>query len=163
MALSAQVAVPMVPVPITLQTLALPLIVLVLGRDLGALAMIAYLAEGAAGLPVFASGSGSAAILVGPTAGYLWSYPVAAYALGTLLERGLDRNYATRWFAIFVTSLLILGAGVWWLEAFANITFQRALALGALPFVIGDLLKVTIAAGLSSQSRALFERLGISI
>jgi biotin transport system substrate-specific component len=161
MALSARIAVPMVPVPITLQTLAIPLIVLVIGRDLGTLAMFAYLAEGAAGLPVFApvnTGPG----LLGPSAGYLWMYPVAAYLIGTLCEgTALGATYVGRWFAIFTGTLVVFAGGVWWLMVGFGASFAHAIAVGVTPFVIGDLLKCTIAAGPASQARKLFARLGV--
>jgi biotin transport system substrate-specific component len=161
LALAAQVAVPMVPVPITLQTLALPLIVLVIGRDLATLAMFFYLAEGALGLPVFALHSFGLAVLIGPTAGYLWSYPIAAFAIGELIDRGLGANYAGRWIAIFAGTAIVFVGGVWWLTAVAHLSLAQATAVGVTPFIIGDLLKTTIAAGPASQARALFARLGI--
>jgi biotin transport system substrate-specific component len=149
LALSAQVAVPMVPVPITLQTLAIPVIVLLLGRNLAVLATFAYLLEGAAGLPVFALHSAGVAVLAGPTAGYLWCYPLAAYTIGTLLDRGLGATYAGRWLAIFAGTSVVFVGGVWWLMVMASLSFAHALAVGVVPFIIGDLLKCTIAAGLA--------------
>src|ERR1700683_3544038 len=98
-ALSAQIAVPMFPVPITMQTLAIPLLVLAIGTRLGTLAALAYLVEGALGLPVF-SGMGGFVRLMAPTAGFLWTFPIAAFAIGTLLDRGLGATYAGRWVAI---------------------------------------------------------------
>ena len=160
MAASAQVAVPMVPVPITLQTLAIPLIVLVLGRNLAVAAVLAYLAEGASGLPVF-SGGASLPALAGHTAGYLWTYPLAAFAVGALLDRGLDRSYVGRWIAIFGGTAVVFVGGVWWLMAGFHLSFGAAMAGGVLPFIIGDILKCTIAAGMSRQDRRLFARLGL--
>ena len=157
---SAQVAVPMVPVPITLQTLAIPLIVLALGRNLAVFAVLAYLAEGALGLPVF-SGHGGLARLVGPTAGYLWTYPVAAFAVGLLLDRGLDRTYVGRWIAIFAGTGVVFVGGVWWLAVGFHLGLDKALAVGLVPFIIGDILKCSIAAGMSRQDARLFARLGI--
>jgi biotin transport system substrate-specific component len=161
MALAAQVAVPMVRVPFTLQTLALPLIVLTIGRDLGTVAMFMYLAEGALGLPVFALHSFGPAVLAGPTAGYLWSYPIAAFIIGELIDRGLGATYVGRWIAIFAGTAAVFAGGVWWLTAVAHVSLAQAIAVGVMPFIIGDLLKTTIAAGPSSMARALFARLGI--
>jgi biotin transport system substrate-specific component len=160
LAASAQVAVPMVPVPITLQTLAIPLLVLATGRDLATLATFAYLAEGAAGLPVFALHTGGAAVLAGPTAGYLWMYPVASYLIGTLCESPLGATYVGRWLAIFAGTATVFVGGVWWLIAGVHLSLAHALAVGVAPFVIGDLLKTTIAAGPASRARALLARLG---
>jgi biotin transport system substrate-specific component len=159
LAASAHVAVPMVPVPITLQTLAIPLLVLTLGRDLATLATFAYLLEGAIGLPVFApvaTGPG----LIGPTAGYLWMYPVAAYLIGTLCEGKLGATYAGRWLAIFTGTVVVFTGGVWWLAVGYHLSIAHAFAIGVVPFVIGDLLKTTIAAGPASRARALLTRLG---
>ncbi len=160
LALSAHVAVPMVPVPITLQTLAIPLIVLAIGRDLAVLATVFYLIEGAVGMPVFApvnTGPG----LIGPSAGYLWMYPVSAYVMGTLFDRGFGATYVGRWLAIFSGTAVVFVGGVWWLAVGYHLTIAQAFAAGVTPFVIGDLLKCTIAAGPSSRARALFARLGV--
>jgi biotin transport system substrate-specific component len=161
LAASAQIAVPMLPVPITLQTLAIPLLVLALGRDLGTLAVFLYLIEGATGIPVFALHTGGPAVLVGPTAGYLWCYPIAAYVIGVLVESALGVTYVGRWLAIFAGTSIVFVGGVWWLMAMAELSFAHAVAVGVAPFVIGDLLKTTVAAGLSrSTGRALLARLG---
>src|SRR5438067_8796539 len=97
LALCAQVSfhLPFTPVPITLQTLGVLLTGAALGSRRGALAMLVYLAEGAAGLPVFAGGSGGLIHLLGFTAGYLWSYPIAAFVVGLLCEKRLDRSFLT--------------------------------------------------------------------
>jgi biotin transport system substrate-specific component len=152
MYLSAQVAVPANPfwgVPITLQTLAIPILVALLGRELGTLAVLAYLAEGIAGLPVFQGHLGGLARFVGPTAttgGYLIGFPLAAYAIGTLYRLGLDRSYPLRFGAIFLGTALVFVTGVLWLNAFFFHDLGRAIAAGVLPFVIGDVAKCLVAA-----------------
>jgi biotin transport system substrate-specific component len=159
LAAAAHVAVPMVPVPITLQTLAIPLIVLTIGRDLATLATFAYLAEGALGLPVFApvaTGPG----LIGPTAGYLWMYPVSAFIIGTLCEGRLGETYPGRWLAIFAGTTTVFAGGVWWLIVGFHLSPGHAFAVGVVPFVVGDLLKTTIAAGPASRAREFLARLG---
>jgi len=131
------------------------LLVLTLGRTLAVSATIAYLIEGALGLPVFApvaTGPG----LIGPTAGYLWMYPVAAYVTGTLIDRGWGRHYATRWLAVFLGTLAVFAGGVWWLCVGFRFPFPQALALGVTPFIIGDLLKCSIAAALPPLKLRLF-------
>lgn len=160
LALSAQVSVSMLPVPITLQTLAIPLLVLGLGRNIAVAATLAYLFEGAAGLPVFA-GFSSGAALAGPTAGYLWAYPLAASAMGTLLDRGLGATYAGRWAAIFAGTLLVFAAGIWWLMAGFGLSGGQAVAAGVTPFVFGDLLKCSLAAALPSQAARVAARFGL--
>jgi biotin transport system substrate-specific component len=160
LAVSAHVAVPMLPVPITLQTLAIPLLVLALGRNLAVMATLLYLAEGALGLPVFAPVMGPPG-LIGPTAGYLWMYPVAAFVTGLLLDRGLVTTYAGRWAAIFAGTVLVFAGGVWWLSAVYAFNPTQAFAAGVAPFIIGDLLKVSIAAALPSQAAKIAARFNL--
>ena len=160
LALSAHVAVPMLPVPITLQTLAIPLLVLALGRNLAVMTTLLYLAEGAVGLPVFAPIAGPPG-LIGPTAGYLWMYPVAAFTMGALLDRGLVGSYAGRWAAIFAGTVLVFAGGVWWLAVVYRFDLAPAFAAGVTPFVLGDLLKVSLAAALPSQAAKIAARFNI--
>ena len=163
LALSAQIAVPMFPVPITLQTLAVPLLVLGLGRGLAVMATLAYLAEAALGLPVLSGWLGGALRLFGPTAGYLWTFPIAAYAIGALLERGLMATYAGRWVAIFLGTAVIFAGGAWWLAVGPlGLSAGDAIAKGVAPFLIGDVLKCSLAAALPAQWPRLCERLGLS-
>jgi biotin transport system substrate-specific component len=161
LALSAQVAVPMFPVPITMQTLAIPLLVLVLGRRLAVAVTLAYLAEGALGLPVFSGWLGGVPRLLGPTAGFLWTFPLAAYLIGMLLERGPDAGYASRWVAVFLGTAVVFAGGAWWLAVGLNLSPWAALEKGVFPFLIGDVLKCTIAAGLGPQWSRLAARLGL--
>ena len=157
LAAAAHVAVPMWPVPLTLQTLAIPLLVLALGRNLAVGATLAYLAEGALGVPVFAPVLGPPG-LVGPTAGYLWMYPLAAFAMGTLLDRGLKATYVGRWAAIFAGTVLAFAGGVGWLTAVYGLTLAQAYATGVAPFILGDLLKVSLAAALPAHAAKIAAR-----
>lgn len=146
-ALSAQVVVPLpwTPVPITGQTFGVLFVGALLGSRRGALALAAYLLEGAAGLPVFAGGGATVAWLLGPTAGYLWSYPLAAWLTGRLAERGWDRRPATAALALGAGNGVIYAVGLPWLALFVGA--ERVLAAGLLPFVPGDLVKIAVAAG----------------
>lgn len=135
---------PWTPVPITLQTLGVLLMGALLGKNRGALAVLAYLAQGAAGLPVFAAGTGGAAVLIGPTAGYLWGFALAAYLIGTLLERGWKERYSLTLVAMVVGSAVIYLCGAAWLSLFVG--SGSAFALGVAPFLIGDCLKMVLAA-----------------
>ena len=147
MTLGAHVAVhvPFSPVPITGQTLALPIVVALLGTRRSVAAMLLYLAEGATGLPVFApSGVPGFLALIGPTAGYLWSFPLAAYVIGSLFDLGLIDHVAGRALATIAGELVVFSLGVIWLAHFVGI--DKAFALGVAPFVIGDALKVAIVA-----------------
>ncbi len=156
MALAAKISVPMYPVPITGQTLAIPFLVVLLGRNGATFAILAYLAEGAFGLPVFASGA-----LVSATGGYLLAFPLAAFAIGLLFERGLDRNYLSRFIAIFAGTALVFAGGVAWLVAVFHLSPQNAIAAGVLPFMVGDGVKCALAAGLAPVGPKLAAKLGL--
>ena len=160
-ALAAQVVVPLpwTPVPLTGQTFAVLLTGALLGSRLGALAMLAYLAEGAAGLPFFRGGAGGPAHLLGPTAGYLFAFPVAAYVTGLLAERGWDRRFETAAAAMALGSLLILASGWAWLTLFYR-TGSEAFAAGVLPFLVGDVLKIALAAAALPAGWAILRRTG---
>lgn len=134
------------PIPITLQTLVVLLAGATLGSRRGALAMLLYLAEGASGLPVFASGGSLLYLLVAPSAGYLWSYPIAAFVTGYLCERGLDRSFVTSLLAMLPGTLVVYALGVSWLAFVAHLSFSKAIMVGMLPFIPGDIIKVVVAA-----------------
>ena len=164
MALSARLAINVGPpgfsVPITGQTLALPLIVAALGREQATLAMFAYLAEGLMGLPVFSSGGAGLLKLLGPSGGYLLAYPVVAFVLGTLFDRGWGETYLKRALAIFASTAIVFVFGVAWLTRFPYVGgLGGAIALGLTPFIIGDIAKVLVAAGLGPQWTKIAARL----
>ncbi len=145
-ALCAQVSVPMVPVPMTLQTLAVLLVGLTFGARLGAATVLAYLAEGAAGLPVFAGGAAGAAHLAGPTAGFLWGFVAMAWLAGLAVERGLARGFLTTAAVALAVSALLYLPGVLWLERATPLDLSGAISAGMLPFLPGDAVKAVIAA-----------------
>lgn len=145
-ALGAHVEVPVGPVPITLQTLFVVLSGILLGPWLGASAQLAYLGAGLAGAPVFAIVPGPPA-LVGPTAGYLLAFPVAAllagWVAGPVTNRGVLRAFRLT-AAALVASFAILAGGVAWL-ALTMGDPGRALAVGLVPFLPGDAIKTLLA------------------
>lgn len=145
-ALLAQVEVrlPFTPVPLTGQTLAVLLSGAVLGSRRAFASQVVYLAAGMAGLPVFAGGASSSVHLVGPTGGYLWSFPVAAALTGWLVERGASRAAWKLALALFLSDALILASGALWLSGFFAVPFCQALLLGSYPFLVGDVLKVSL-------------------
>jgi biotin transport system substrate-specific component len=159
-AAAAQVAVPLpfTPVPLTGQTFAVLLTGALLGPRLGALAMLAYLAEGAAGLPFFRGGAGGVGHLSGPTAGYLFAFPAAAYVTGALAERGWDRRFLTAAAAMALGSFVILACGWAWLALMFR-GGAEAFRLGVAPFLPGDVLKVALAAAALPSGWALLRRL----
>jgi biotin transport system substrate-specific component len=162
-ALAAQVVVPLpwTPVPLTGQTFAVLLTGALLGSRMGALAMLAYLAEGALGLPFFRGGAGGAAHFAGPTAGYLFAFPVAAYVTGYLAERGWDRRFLTAAAAMALGSVLILACGWAWLTLFYR-TAAEAFAAGVLPFLVGDVVKIALAAAALPAGWEILRRTGSS-
>jgi biotin transport system substrate-specific component len=152
-AAAAQVSIPLpfTPVPLTLQPMVVLLGGAVLGARLGMSAQVLYLVLGIAGLPVFAASPvlpQGALRLIGPTGGYLMSYPFAAFVAGWLAERGLDRRYITSLFAMACGLALIFCGGVSWLAFFAHPAVGLAAALrgGFYPFVLLDGFKLIVAA-----------------
>jgi biotin transport system substrate-specific component len=149
---AAQVSVPLpfTPVPFTLQPMVVLLGGAALGSRLGMSSQILYIAIGLAGLPVFAAspvlpqGFGR---LLGPTGGYLMSYPIAAFAAGYLAERGFDRRYLTSVVAMAAGLAIIFTCGVAWM-AFGtpNVGLTAAIATGLIPFIPADIVKVCLAA-----------------
>ncbi len=155
---SAKVQVPFWPVPMTLQTMVVLLLPAVMGR-LGLFAVLLYVAEGALGLPVFAGtperGVGLA-YLMGPTGGYIAGFVLAAAAVAWAAERGwLKRLPATLGIMGFANALIYL-PGLVWLAGF--IGWSKAWAAGALPFLLGDGLKILLAAALLTGARQVLRR-----
>lgn len=162
-ALMARIAIPLpfTPVPITGQTFAVLLVGAALGSRRGALSMALYLLEGAAGLPVFAGGAAGLARVLGPTGGYLIGFIAAAFVTGWLAERGWDRRPLTAALAMLAGNLVIYLFGLIWLAygpwlapwlvhqpgRFAHGLWgsKGAIALGLLPFIPGDLVKLALA------------------
>jgi biotin transporter BioY len=157
-ALSAQLAVrlPFTPVPITAQTLAVLLTGALLGWRRGVAAVLLYLGEGLAGLPVFAGGGAGPGHMAGPTGGYLIGFLLAAFTTGWLAERGWDRRFGTTFLAMLAGNVLLYVPGLLWLTQFVGA--DKVLALGLYPFIIGDLIKVLIAAALLPAGWKLLSR-----
>jgi biotin transport system substrate-specific component len=156
-ALFAQIEIPMLPVPITGQTFAVLLVGALLGSKRGAAAMIAYIVEGAAGLPFFAGGASGMAILTGATAGYLVGFVVAAYVIGLLAERGLERSVRTSIIPFLIGTLIIYLFGVAWLSIVLG-SLAQGIQFGLLPFLIGDAIKLIAAALLLPGAWKLYNR-----
>lgn len=152
------VPLPWTPVPLTLGNLAVLLVGLSLGPRAAFSALALYLAEGAAGLPVFsATGPGGIAQLVGPTGGFLFSYPLAA-ATVSLLSRRLATQMP-RWPAAALgcaaATVVVMIAGTAWLGVELHLSVTRALQLGLLPFLPGELIKIVSAAGVFASVATL--------
>ncbi len=144
-ALTAQISIPLpfTPVPITGQTLGVLLTGALLGSRRGALSMALYMLEGAAGLPVFAFGRSGISVILGPTGGYIVGFVLAAYVVGLLCERGLDRKPTTAALSMAIGNLCIYAVGVAWLATYIGL--QAALFQGVIPFLVGDAIKIAVA------------------
>lgn len=146
---SAKISVPMWPVPMTMQTCAVLVIGMAFGWRLAAGTVLLYLAEGAVGLPVF-TGTPERGIgllyMAGPTGGYLVGFLVAASVVGWLAERGFDRRLLSGVAALIIGDVLLFACGVAWLSAL--IGFDKAIAVGVMPFLLGEGLKIVLAAAL---------------
>ncbi|MEN8240188.1 MAG: biotin transporter BioY [Actinomycetota bacterium] len=148
-ALAAQIRfpVPGSPIPITGQTFAVLLSGAVLGSRAGAGSQVVYWLMGAFGLPVFAQASGGWEAATGATFGYLLGFVVAAWAVGSLAERGTDRSVRSAVPSFLGGNLLIYAIGIpWLLYSVPSIeTLSGALAAGFTPFIVGDVIKIALA------------------
>jgi biotin transport system substrate-specific component len=135
---------PFSPVPVTAQTFGVLLVAMALGRVRGTAVVLAYLAEGALGLPVFAGGKAGIAALVGPTGGYLVGFLAAAYLVGSLADRGWDRGLGRSVAAMTLGTILIFLCGLTQLALYAP--GSTVLAMGFYPFIPGALIKIGVAA-----------------
>lgn len=155
------VQLPSTPVPITGQTMGVLLTGALLGSRRGAASLLAYLGQGAVGLPFFAGGSSGLAILFGAkayTAGYLYGFVLAAFVVGYLAERGWDRNVWTTAAAMFVGNVLLYIPGLIVLGALLGKGVQVTLVAGLIPFIPGDLIKLVLAAIVLPSAWALVQR-----
>ena len=156
--LSAKVSLPLPYVPMTLQTLVVLMIGAAYGWRLGGATVMAYLAEGVIGLPVFAGPVGGLAPLVGPTAGYLVGFVAAAIVTGWLSERGWDRSAPLLFVAMGLGHIIILAAGFTWLAFGMKLGAEKAWLVGVAPFVAASVLKNALGAALVPAIRRLIDR-----
>lgn len=154
----AQFTIPIGDVPITGQTFAVLLTGALLGSRLGAAAVIAYLIEGAVGLPFFAGGGSGIVRFLGPTAGYLVAFPAAAFVTGAFAEHGWDKRYHTAVAAMFVGSLIILFSGWAWYSILTNTPPTVSFTLSVARFLPGDVIKIALAAAVLPTGWAILKR-----
>jgi biotin transport system substrate-specific component len=157
-ALAAQVVIPIGTVPITGSTFAVLLTGALLGSRLGAITMIAYLVEGASGLPFFAGGTAGLLHLLGPTGGYLVAFPAAAFITGAFAEHGWDRRFWTAAAAMAIGSALILVAGLAWFSVVMHASPLIAFADSFAKFIPGDIIKILLAAAVLPSGWKLLRR-----
>ena len=145
LAISSKVQVPFWPVPMTMQTYVIFLIGMTYGVRFSFATVALYLFEGAAGLPVFASGGGIA-YLIGPTAGYLYGMLFASVAISYLANLGFSKTYVKATLSLLVGSIVIFSIGIIYLGSI--IGYQKAIAVGLLPFIPSELFKIALAVSL---------------
>lgn len=158
LAVSAKINLPLPFVPMTLQTLVVLMIGAAYGWRLGTATVIAYLAEGAMGLPVFAGPVGGLAPLLGPTAGYLFGFVVAAFVTGWLSGRGWDRSVPRLFVAMGIGHIAILAIGFGWLAFGMKLGVEKAWLVGVMPFIAASLVKNALGATLVPAIRRLVDR-----
>lgn len=154
--IAAKVKVPFYPVPMTLQTLAVMAIAATFGLRLGVTTVLAYLAEGALGLPVFTNTPpmvAGPAYLLGPTGGFLAGFVVIAFLVGYAADRGWSRSIPKLLVALLAGEAIMMALGFGWLAGFAQLAtgatgigLEKAWAGGVAPFILGDLLKIALVA-----------------
>jgi len=145
LAIASQISVPMVPVPITMQTFAVTMIGALYGWRLGGLTVLAWLAEAMVGFPVLAEFKSGIAPFMGPTAGYLVAFPLMAIFVGFITEKGISANRLFAGFSLHLAAnLLCLLLGWMWLAQV--IGAEKAWIAGVVPFLIGAVLKSALAA-----------------
>lgn len=145
-ALGARVEVPMMPVPMSLQTLAISVIGLTYGARLAGVTLLAYLAQGAMGLPVFAGGGAGLPYMMGPTGGYLLGFVAMAWMTGWMVEHGFGRGFLRLSVAALIPASFLFVPGVAWLWAITPLDLNGAIAAGMLPFLLGGVVKSAVAA-----------------
>jgi biotin transport system substrate-specific component len=157
-AVGAYIHVPIGPVPIVLSTLFVILSGLLLGSRWGTASMALYLLVGAIGIPVFAGGKGGFAHFLGPTGGYLMGYLVSAWITGLISER-VNRLLICDVIAVVIGSLTLYGCGIPWLKIVTQMSWSKTLLVGAIPFLLGDAIKASVAVLLARSVRPMLDRL----
>ena len=143
-AAAAQISVPMIPVPMTLQTLAVLAVGGAYGARLGAATLALYALEGAVGLPMFANFSGGYQVIAGPTGGYIVGFVLAAALVGYLVEKGWGNNVVKLCGVMLLGAIVLYVPGLLWLAQFTG--FSQVLQAGMIPFIPGDIVKAVLAA-----------------
>ena len=156
-AAGAYIAIPIGPVPIVLQNLFIFLSGLLLGPRWGAASVGIYLLAGALGLPVFAGGTGGIGHFAGPTGGYLLTYLPAVFVIG-LISSGSKKRVILDIVAMVAGSVVVYTIGLSWLKILTKMPMAKTLAVGMLPFVPGDALKIAAAVPIAKTLRPVIDR-----
>lgn len=152
-AVGAYIIIPLPPVPITMQTLFVNLAGALLGGTLGALSQIVYIMLGVIGLPVFAGGKAGAGVLLGPTGGYLIGFVVGAYVIGKLTAIRRKPGFIWLVCSMSVGIAVVYILGILQLIVVAKLSYEKAIAVGLLPPLPGDIMKIIIAAIIALKIR----------
>ena len=149
-ALCAHVTLPLpTPVPLTLANFGVLAVALLLGSRRGFAVLALYLAEGAAGLPVFTPGLGGIAQLIGPTGGFLLAYPFVAFVAGWIYERS-DRSFSWAAFSGLVGEIVLFAGGLGWLYMLTH-SLAQTVRWGLEWFLFAELIKIMLAAAVATQ------------
>ncbi|RLB97423.1 MAG: biotin transporter BioY [Deltaproteobacteria bacterium] len=155
-AIGAFIAIPIGPVPIVLQNMFVLLAAIILGPVWGLSCVAVYLLIGLAGLPVFSAGGSGIGKLFGPTGGYLLGYLPCVFVTA-IISKGLGKKMSSDIIAMVIGSLIVYAAGVPWLKAVTAMTFEKALTVGMIPFLPGDVLKIIAAAFIARTLRPVIK------
>lgn len=156
-AVGAFISIPIGPVPITLQTLFTLLAAMTLGSVMGASSQIIYVLLGIVGLPVFAGFKAGIGILFGPTGGFLFGFIISAYIIGKIIELKKEKNIFYYFLAGLIGTLIIYILGVTQLSLVTGIGIKKAIVVGMLPFLPGDILKIIAASFIASKLKPIIE------
>ena len=156
-AVGAFISIPLYPVPLTLQTLFTLLAAMTLGSVMGASSQIIYVLLGIIGLPVFAGFKAGIGILFGPTGGFLFGFIISAYIIGKIIELKKEKNIFYYLLAGLIGTLIIYIIGITQLSLVTDMGIKKALTVGMLPFLPGDILKIIAASFIASKLKPIIE------
>jgi len=153
----AFISIPLYPVPLTLQTLFTLLAAMTLGSVMGMLSQIIYVMLGVIGLPVFAGFKTGIGILFGPTGGFLFGFIISAYIIGKIIELKKEKNFFYYFLAGIIGTIILYIIGITQLSLVTDMGMKKALMVGMLPFLPGDILKIIAASFIAIKLRPIIE------
>lgn len=153
----AFISIPLYPVPLTLQTLFTLSAAMTLGSAMGMLSQIIYVMLGVIGLPVFAGFKTGIGILFGPTGGFLFGFIISAYIIGKIIELKKEKNFFYYFLAGVIGTIILYIIGITQLSLVTDMGIKKALMVGMLPFLPGDILKIIAASFIASKLRPIIE------
>jgi len=152
-AVGAFISIPLYPVPLSLQSLFTLLAAMILGSVMGALSQIIYVLLGVIGLPVFAGFKAGIGILFGPTGGFLLGFIISAYIIGKIVELKKEKNIFYYFLVGIIGTIILYIIGITQLSLVTGIGIEKAITVGMLPFLPGDILKIIAASFIASKLR----------